>query len=230
MRHLFQNLFRMLWLLAALTALAAAQAEESVAPGINRHYLNPEFEQWRDTFEQPGREVYARRAEIVAASGVRPGMAVADIGAGSGLFTLLFAREVGTAGRVYAVDIASEFLAGIAARAEAEGLDNVVTVLGDQRSARLAPASIDLAFVCDTYHHFEQPQAMLASLRQALRPGGRLIVIDFRREAGVSSSWVMGHVRAGEAQVAAEITAAGFEPGAGPDMLRSNYFLIFTKR
>lgn len=229
MRRLSHNLSRMLWLLAMLAA-AAAHAEESVAPGINLHYASPDFEQWRETFEQPGREVYAQRAAIVAASGVRPAMTVADIGAGSGLFTLLFAREVGTEGRVYAVDIAAEFIAGIAARAAAEGLNNVVTVLGDQRSAHLAPDSIDVAFVCDTYHHFEQPGAMLASLHLALRPGGRLIVIDFRREAGVSSSWVMGHVRAGEAQVSEEITAAGFELTARPDILRSNYFLIFTKR
>lgn len=217
------------WLLAVL-ALGPLQAEENVAPGINRHYDSPDFAQWRGTFEQPGREVYARRLDILAASRVRPGMAVADIGAGSGLFTLLFAREVGERGRVYAVDIAPEFVAGIAARARAEGFGNVVGVVSEQRTTRLAPNSIDLAFVCDIYHHFEYPQAMLASIHQALRPGGRLIVIDFHREAGFSSSWVMGHVRAGAAQVIDEISAAGFALSEQPSLLRTNYFLTFDKR
>ncbi|MEW6646184.1 MAG: methyltransferase domain-containing protein [Pseudomonadota bacterium] len=229
MQGLSRHLLWLCWLLVAL-APGLLQAEENVAPGINRHYENPDFEQWRGTFEQSGREVYARRMDILAASTLRPGMAVADIGAGSGLFTLLFAREVGEQGRVYAVDIAPEFVAGIEARARAEGRGNVVGVVSEQRSTRLAPNSIDLAFVCDTYHHFEYPQAMLASIHQALRPGGRLIIIDFRRESGFSSSWVMGHVRAGEAQVIAEVTAAGFTLTAQPDLLRSNYFLTFTRR
>jgi Methylase involved in ubiquinone/menaquinone biosynthesis len=223
------SLHLLCWLLAVL-ALGPLQAEENVAPGINRHYDSPDFAQWRGTFEQPGREVYARRLDILAASRVRPGMAVADIGAGSGLFTLLFAREVGERGRVYAVDIAPEFVAGIAARARAEGHGNVVGVVSEQRTTRLAPNSIDLAFVCDTYHHFEYPQAMLASIHQALRPGGRLIVIDFRREAGFSSPWVMGHVRAGAAQVIDEISAAGFALSEQPSLLRTNYFLTFDKR
>lgn len=223
------SLHLLCWLLAVL-ALGPLQAEENVAPGINRHYDSPDFAQWRGTFEQPGREVYARRLDILAASRVRPGMAVADIGAGSGLFTLLFAREVGERGRVYAVDIAPEFVAGITARARAEGHGNVVGVVSEQRTTRLAPNSIDLAFVCDTYHHFEYPQAMLASIHQALRPGGRLIVIDFRREAGFSSPWVMGHVRAGAAQVIDEISAAGFALSEQPSLLRTNYFLTFDKR
>lgn len=229
MQRVSRHFLWLCWLLATL-AFGPLQAEQNVAPGINRHYESPDFEQWRGTFEQPGREVYARRMDILAASAVRPGMAVADIGAGSGLFTLLFARAVGAGGRVYAVDIAPEFVAGITARAAAEGFGNVVGVVSEQRATRLAPNSIDLAFVCDTYHHFEYPQAMLASIHQALRPGGRLIIIDFRREAGFSSPWVMGHVRAGETQVIDEVGAAGFTLSDRPDFLRVNYFLTFTKR
>lgn len=229
MQRVSRHFLWLCWLLVAL-AFGPLQAEQNVAPGINRHYESPDFEQWRGTFEQPGREVYARRMDILAASAVRPGMAVADIGAGSGLFTLLFARAVGAGGRVYAVDIAPEFVAGITARAAAEGFGNVVGVVSEQRATRLAPNSIDLAFVCDTYHHFEYPQAMLASIHQALRPGGRLIIIDFRREAGFSSPWVMGHVRAGETQVIDEVGAAGFTLSDRPDFLRVNYFLTFTKR
>jgi predicted methyltransferase len=229
MQQFFRHFAWLLWLLAALAA-TASHAGENVAPGINRHYESPDFAQWRDTFEQPRREVYARRLDILATSQVQPGMVVADIGAGSGLFTLLFAREVGEGGRVYAVDIAPEFAAGIAARAQAEGVGNVVPVASEQRSTHLVSNSVDLAFVCDTYHHFEYPQAMLASIHQALRPGGRLIIIDFRREAGFSSPWVMGHVRASEAQVIEEAGAAGFALSGQSDLLRSNYFLTFTKR
>jgi predicted methyltransferase len=156
-------------------------------------------------------------------------MAVADIGAGTGLFTLQFARAVGPDGRVYAVDLAPNFVAGVLARARAEGLANVAGIVNSERDVALPAASIDLAFICDTYHHFEYPGDTLASIRRALRPGGTLLLVDFRREPGSSSSWVMGHVRAGREQVIAEVEAAGFRLLADEGLLRSNYFLRFRR-
>lgn len=216
-----------LW--AALLCLApGAQAEQaSVRPDINRHYENADYERWRQTFERPGREVYDRRHDIVAAARVQTGMDVADVGAGTGLFTELFAEAVGPEGTVYAVDITESFIDNILRRVRDQGLDNVRGVVNDGRSTGVAADSLDLVFLSDTYHHFEYPQAMLESIHAALRPGGRLVVIDFRREEGVNSPWVMEHVRAGRDEVVAEIEAAGFRLIEDAPLLKVNYFLRF---
>ena len=217
--------------MAVLVCLAALQAQEnSVRPGINRHYENPRFEQWVRTFERPGREIYDRREAIAHAVGLRPGMVVADVGAGTGLFTLLFAPLVEPGGRVIAVDISEAFVSNILRRARAAGARNVQGVRSEATDVSLPPASVDLAFVCDTYHHFEYPQKMLASIHRALRPGGSMIVIDFRRIPGFSSPWVMQHVRAKKETVVAEIQAAGFQLTGEENLLRGNYFLRFAKR
>lgn len=215
---------------AAPAAVRAVQ-EQSVKPGINAEYHKPGLNvaQWVERFEREGREIYDQRERILQATGPKPGSTVADIGAGSGLFTLLFARAVGPAGRVYAVDIVKDFLAHIDHQAASDGLTNVTTVLCTDRAVGLPRNSVDLAFICDTYHHFEYPRSTLQSLHQALRRGGELVVIDFKREPGRSSEWILQHVRAGQATVTAEIEAAGFQKVQEFDFLRENYMLRFRK-
>lgn len=203
--------------------------EQSVRPGINRYYENPNWQQWVNTFERQGREVYDKRHAIVEASGVSPGMVVADIGAGTGLFTRLFAERVGAEGRVYAVDISQPFIENILISARDQGFTNVEGVVNNHKDVALPPDSIELAFMVDTYHHFEYPASMLASIHKSLSSGGRLIVIDFRRDPQHSSRWVMGHVRAGKDLVIDEITKAGFRLIDDKALLRTNYYLVFSK-
>jgi predicted methyltransferase len=220
-----------MWLLAAGCASPEPQ-RTSVAPGVNQPYENPDVEQWTERLENEGREVYTQRDEIVADLELRPGMDVADIGAGTGFFTLLFAEAVAPEGRAYAVDISEEFLALIEQRAAEAGLDNVVAVHCPQDSVNLPAGSIDLAFICDTYHHFEYPQSTLASLHKALRPGGAVYIIDFERVEGESSQWVLDHVRAGAEAVVQEMARAGFElvgDAAHAARLDENYFLRFRR-
>jgi ubiquinone/menaquinone biosynthesis C-methylase UbiE len=213
-------------LLAASISLAE---EQSIRPGINSYYENPDWQQWVNTFERPGREVYDKRHAIVDASGVRPGMTVADIGAGTGLFTRLFAERVGPQGRVYAVDISRPFIENIVRTSQEQGFLNVEGVVNGHKDVSLPPDSIDLAFLVDTYHHFEYPASMLSSIHRSLRPGARLIVIDFRRDPRRSSNWVMGHVRAGRNAVIDEITRAGFRLIDDKALLRTNYYLVFSR-
>jgi predicted methyltransferase len=208
---------------------AEAGAERVVGPEINAYYRDANPERWMSVFERPGRELFDRRREIVQALELRPGMSVADVGAGTGLFTLLFAPAVGASGRVYAVDISEPFITAIRERAADAGHDNVIGIVNQQRDVALPADSVDLVFIADTYHHFEYPAAMLASIRDALRAGGMLAVLDFRRIPGLSSDWVMGHVRAGREQVTDEIRAAGFELIDEPVELQGNYFLRFRK-
>ena len=208
----------------------SASSERQVNAGINDHYLKADYQKWVGVFESPDREVYDRRFQIVAAAGPKAGMVVADIGAGTGLFTRLFARAVRPGGKVVAVDISRVFVENILRTAREQGLENIHGLVNDQRLTGLAPDSVDLAFVCDTYHHFEYPRTMLTSIRRSLKPGGVLVIIDFQRIPGVSSPWIIRHVRAGKQEVIKEITAAGFELIADEkDLLRSNYFLKFRK-
>jgi ubiquinone/menaquinone biosynthesis C-methylase UbiE len=213
------------------TASTTAEPEQSVKAGINAEFLKPSLNvtQWVERFEGEGREIYTQRETIVAALKIRPGMTVADIGAGTGLFTPLLSRAVGPRGKVYAVDVARDFLGHIEERAAAEGLKNVQTVLCTERSVKLPPESVDLAFVCDTYHHFEYPRSTMESLRLALHEAGEVVVVDFKRIPGQSSDWVMNHVRAGEDAVTAEIEAFGFKKVERIDALKDNYIIRFRK-
>ncbi len=219
----------------ALTGCGAAPeaAEASVKPGINKDFLDPSLDvaKYEQRFEGESREVFVHRGRIAALLQLRPGMAVADVGAGTGLYSLLFAPKVGPEGRVFAVDIAPKFVEHIRAAAAARQLPQVEAVLCTERSVELPPASVDLVFVCDTYHHFEYPQATLATIRSALRPGGELVILDFIREPGVSREWILEHVRAGEAVVRQEIEAAGFTFVRREEtpFLHENYVLRFRR-
>jgi ubiquinone/menaquinone biosynthesis C-methylase UbiE len=158
-------------------------------------------------------------------------MAVADIGAGTGLFTRLFAERVGRDGRVYAVDISPAFLAHIAAESKRLGQPQVKTIRGNQETTGLPADSIDLAFLCDVYHHLEHPSKTLATIHRALRPGGQLVVIDFDRVEGKSEPFVLKHVRASKSVFLAEIESAGFSRVDTPGVpaLRDNFFARFRK-
>ena len=147
---------------------SALAQEKSVNPGINDHFQDPDVETWIARFEREDREVYARRDEIARVLKLRPGMDVADIGAGTGFFSALFARQVGPEGTVYAVDITESFVKETVERAERLGLENVEGVVNPVDSIGLGKDSIDVAFVCNTYHHFEYPFKMLDSIRSAL--------------------------------------------------------------
>lgn len=209
-------------------------SEKNVRPGINKSFLSPKLDVRKaiKKFEGESREIFVHRHRIVNHLEIRPGMAVADIGAGTGLFLDLLAKKTGDEGRVYAVDIAPKLVKHLEKRCQEKGLHQVEVVLCRRDSVELPEASIDLAFVCDTYHHFEFPRSTLATIHQALRPGGRMVVVDFERIPNKSRKWVLGHVRAGKQVFTAEIEAAGFllEDEVKVRGLRENYLLRFRRR
>jgi ubiquinone/menaquinone biosynthesis C-methylase UbiE len=221
---------RAMWsvgLLAAACAVVVAQ-EKSVKPGINDPFKNPDVEKFAKTFEGESREVFTHRERVLAACKVKHGMVVADVGAGTGLYTRLFAKAVGADGQVFAVDIAPKFLERVQKTCRDAGLKNVSPVLCNPDSVDLPANSVDVAFICDTYHHFEFPERTMLSLLRALKPGGRVVVIDFHRIPGKSTDWVLGHVRAGQEVVEKEIASFGFEKVEEvKDLLKENYLVQF---
>ncbi|MFC1757880.1 methyltransferase domain-containing protein [Planctomycetota bacterium] len=210
------------------------QKNASVKPGINENFLKSDLDidQWIGRFEIESREVYAARSEVLAVIGIGAGSAIADIGAGTGLYTKEFSKAVGESGWVYAVDISPRFVEHLNKRTKSESLKNVTTMLCHDDSICLPANSVDHAFICDTYHHFEYPDKTLASIYKALKNNGKLIVIDFNRIPGVSREWTINHVRGGKELFRGEIEAAGFEFVAERTIsgFKENYLLEFKRK
>jgi SAM-dependent methyltransferase len=133
---------------------------------------------WSD---EASRDNSGEAAEVFRLAGVRPGMAVADIGAGSGYYTVRLSPAVGASGKVYANDIIPDYLARLRRRVEGQGLSNVAFVLGDAGNANLAPASVDLALMVHMYHEISDPFGLLWHLHQDLKPGGKVAIVDADR-------------------------------------------------
>ncbi|HUF72577.1 MAG TPA: methyltransferase domain-containing protein [Gammaproteobacteria bacterium] len=207
MRPSPSNVLSTVAMLLAVGALTAQEAQD-----INAPYRDPnlDVEVWVERFEIEGREVFDFREEIVASIGLREGQAVADVGAGTGLFVPLLAAAVGPEGTVYAIDIVPEFIEHIAARAAERGLGQVEARLGAEDSIELPAGSVDVVFISDAYHHFEDYEAMLQSMHRALKPGGKLVIAEVDRVEGESPEFVLEHIRASKEQFTAEIEAAGF--------------------
>ncbi|MHB1561608.1 MAG: class I SAM-dependent methyltransferase [Isosphaeraceae bacterium] len=209
----------------------ATKTKGKVDSQINKQFHKANPRDFAKRFESEKRENYALRHEIVASLELKPGMGVADVGAGTGFFTRLFAEKVGPSGKVYAVDISKPFLKHIAEDAKKNHLDQIETVLGSQDATNLPENSVDVVFLSDVYHHFEKPEKSLASIHRALRPGGKLVVIEFDRVEGRSSAFILKHVRASQAVFRREIEDAGFRflPTPNPPKLKENFFLRFEK-
>lgn len=201
---------------------------------INKDFLDPEMDvqRWIDRFELESREIFAGRQSILKATDVRPGQRIADIGAGTGLFTKLFAEATGPTGWVYAIDISPRFIEHIRTQLDKSNIQFASPILSSAKSITLPPNSIDVAFVCDTYHHFEFVPETLQSVHSALVDGGTLVVIDFERIPGKSRQWVIDHVRGDKARFREEIETAGFEfvEEAKIPEFAENYLLKFRKR
>lgn len=201
----FARLWMVVWLTLAVSSpaqqpgLPASPAGTSAAAtryeyrsahdpnGIGKFYYGREIahvmgHQAADWLERPEREREERPDLLIEALELKHGMHVADIGAGTGYHALRMAGRVGSTGRVHAVDVQPEMLEKLAAKARAAGVSNVVGVLGTERSAQLQPGSVDLALMVDVYHEFEFPFEMMESICRAVKPGGRVVFVEFRAE------------------------------------------------
>lgn len=182
------------------------------------------------------REIAKYAKEIIATLrhyGLQPGSTAADIGAGTGFITSLLSTAVGESGTVYAQEISPGFVSLLRKKKEQEKWHNVHIVKADAKHSNLPRESLDLALICDVYHHFEYPHTAMYSIRAAMKPTGRLVVIDFYRDESRIWSrpkgWVTDHVRADKDVFLKEIEASGFKLVEDVQVkgMQENYFLVF---
>jgi ubiquinone/menaquinone biosynthesis C-methylase UbiE len=209
----------------ALPATAIAQAAATPA---EMHHRHDDPRAYIASLDDPARDAYQKPDEVLKALALRPGETIADIGAGSGYFALRFARAVGPAGRVYAVDVSPDMVRHLNRRLRDEKVANVVTILSDPDDPLLPDASVDRVVVVDTWHHVEERARYLGLLRRILRPGGQVVHIDFvKKELPVGPPVAMKIARE---DLVREMEAAGFRLAAEHTFLPYQYFLVFAVR
>lgn len=211
--------------LALLTAAGLALAQTNTHPVSGRRIANIMGHDGAVWLERPEREAEEAPTKAVAALDLRPGQIVADVGAGSGYYTMLLSKAVGPRGRVYATDIQPEMLALIKKKVESTGTSNVEAVLGTSTESRLPDAALDLALMVDVYHELAQPQVFLRSLKRALKPDGRLVLIEFRKE----STWVpiREEHKMSVREARMELEAEGYRFDRVIDVLPWQHILVF---
>jgi ubiquinone/menaquinone biosynthesis C-methylase UbiE len=175
-------------------------------------------------FESPTRPVFRYRVAVAGLLKLEPGMTVADVGAGSGYFARLLAKQVGPTGRVFATELDPRMVAHIEAQAKAEHLDNLRAVQGEAASTGLPPASLDAVALLDTFSYLDEPDAMLKSIAAALEPGGLMMIVDLPREGQGASQ-----IGIDADEVTALAAAAGFKHVDEVSLVPGQYVLRFRK-
>ncbi|MCC6764543.1 MAG: class I SAM-dependent methyltransferase [Deltaproteobacteria bacterium] len=194
-------------------------------PGSRHDFAD--VEHWRRVFDDPARDVWQKPRELVAALALRPGAWVADLGAGTGYFSRWLAAAVGPTGAVFAIDTEPNLVAHLRRRAEEERTPTVIPVLASADDPRLPPAALDLVLIVDTYHHLDARLAYLRRLAAALKPAGRVAIVDWeKRPLPVGPP---PEHKLARAQVIEEMGAAGFALVDEPGLLPHQYFLVFAR-
>ena len=199
-----------------VSAFAAAQS-----PSTHQHHFR-DAERWAHVFDDPARDAWQKPHEVIQALQLPPDALVADLGAGTGYFAVRLANML-PKGRVYAVDVEPDMVRYLAERAKKEKRENLVAVAGAPDDPRL-PGKVDLILLVDVYHHVEARTAYFRRLREALKPGGRIAVIDFRLDSPAGPPRA---ARIAPERVVEELKAAGYVLAAEHDFLPRQYFLVF---
>ena len=214
-------------LLGLLTAARGATQQPGVHPASGRVFALPMGVQGAPWLERREREDDENPDLAMRLIRVQRGQTVADLGAGSGYYTRRLARAVGDTGRVYAVDIQQGMLDLLQVALARDRITNVVPVLGGVDDPRLPADSLDLILMVDVYHEFAQPQTMLQRMKTALKPGGRLVLLEYRgedRDVPIRPEHKMT-----KAQVKLEVEHEGFKQQRVYDDLPWQHLIVFTR-
>jgi ubiquinone/menaquinone biosynthesis C-methylase UbiE len=212
----------------AYLVLSMLLAQEIHKGDYHKHQVPKSAEEYAKILEDPKRDGWQKPHEVVHALEIQEGSTIADIGAGTGYFTLHFARHVGPEGKVQAVDIDEKLLERVRKRAADMKLANVETVLAAPNDPHLRAESVGTIFICDVIHHIEQRPAYYELLARALKPGGRIVIIDFhKRPLPVGPRPEMKIAREDMIQ---ELEKAGFRLAREHTFLPHQYFLVFEAK
>jgi ubiquinone/menaquinone biosynthesis C-methylase UbiE len=184
-------------------------------------------DEWKKTLEQASRVDNLKVDEIVARVAPRPGQTVADLGAGTGLFSVPLARAVGPMGRVYAIDIDKGFFPQIDDKAKEQHLANIRTVLGEFADPKLPARDVDLAFMHDVLHHIQDRPTYLKNAARYLKPSGRFVIVDYRPEQSPHKD--QPELVVSEEQATTWMRAAGLSKVDRVPLFPDKYFLIFSR-
>ena len=215
-------------LVVAATGIVLAQT--AVSPGVHpvsgRRFAAVMGWQGADWLERTEREAEEEPEKALDALGALDGLTVADVGAGSGYFTSRLASRVGSKGRVYANDLQPEMLKMLGARLARERIANVTLVQGAFDDPKLPLSSLDLVLMVDVYHEFSEPQKMLRGVRAALKPNGRLVLLEYRKEDPDVPIRFEHKMSVAEAKL--ELEAEGFRLSNVDSRLPRQHILTFT--
>jgi SAM-dependent methyltransferase len=214
--------------ISGLTALWPARAFQAEHPLTGRRIAPVMSVGGADWLQRGEREMEENPEGALDAVGIKPGMTVADVGAGVGYITLRMAKRVGPSGKVYANDIQPEMLTELQNNAARAKFSNIRTVLGTGTDARLPAGQMDLILLVDVYHEFSQPPKMLQSLREALKPDGRLVLLEYRKED--PSIPIRPEHKMSVQEVKIELEAEGFHLGQVIETLPRQHILVLTKK
>ena len=219
---------RALTLLGLAAALPMAAQDHRPRSQEDMHRLHRDSQAYIAMLEDPKRDAYQKPDEVLKALALKPGEAIADIGAGSGYFALRFAAAVGPTGRVFAVDINPEMVVHLGRRGRDAGLRNLQTVLAAPDDPLLPDASIDRFVIVDTWHHIDDQPKYLALMKRMLKPGGQVVMIDFqKRELPVGPRLGMKIARE---DLVRQMQEHGYALAKEHDFLPYQYFLVFEPR
>jgi SAM-dependent methyltransferase len=221
------NSFLLLILLSTASLFAQTVAAPGVHPISGRRFANVMGWQGAEWLERSERALEEEPDKALEALGSLTNLTVADVGAGSGYFTVRLATRVGSTGRVYANDLQPEMLKMLAARLARENVRNVTLVPGAIDDPKLPASSIDLVLMVDVYHEFSEPQKMLRGIRSALKPGGRLVLLEYRKEDPDVPIRLEHKMSIAEAKT--ELEAEGFTLAKVDARLPRQHILIFSK-
>jgi len=219
--------------LRPLAAVAAALALSVVLQAQQRHPISGRLIApvmgvgGADWLERPERESEEAPSIAIQALKIQPGQVVADIGAGSGYYTVRLAQAVGPTGKVFATDIQPGMLDLLVRNVAKAKLGNVVPTLGTPDDPKLPPGSLDLALMVDVYHELAAPQAFIRKLRAALKPNGRLVLLEFRKEDPRVP--IRPEHKMSVAEVRQELEPEGFTLSAVLDVLPWQHILVLTR-